>query len=158
MWVNTMTDDSSNPFSHIHKGLDHMNKPAADTDKMEGLGWGYDAEKMRPEVNGKAKQEGLNLEELETLTYLSDTERINCAIEKVIGTASHDLVALSFRASVMRGSVGVKGRGRADVGKMIGGSTPHISVPTTMQKVRRIFTGGSKGKEEETQREEEWSS
>lgn len=151
-----MTEDTSNPFSHIHKGLDHMNKPAADIEKMETMGWGYDPEKMNPEIDGKAgTPKGLAQEELETLTYLTEQERTDLALEKIIGTASHDLVALGYRASYARGSIGVKGRGRADVGKMIGGSTPHISVPTTMQKVRRIFTGRG-GEKKEVQSEEEW--
>lgn len=131
-----------------------MNKPAADVEKMEGLGWGYDEDKLKPEVNGKAEK-ALALEELETLTFLNEQDRVDFAIEKVIATSSHDLVALGFRSSAMRGTIAVKGRGRLSVEKMVGGSTPKISVPTTMQKVRRVFTGG-KEKKEETQVEEEW--
>lgn len=126
-----------------------MNRPAMDIEKMEGLGWGYDSEKMKPEVNGRAEKKGMGLEELETLTFLTEQERTDLAIEKVIGTASHDLVALAYRSSYARGSIAVKGRGRASVEKMVGGSTPKISVPTTMQKVRRIFTGRGGQKETE---------
>lgn len=146
-----MTDES-NPFSHIHKGIDHMSKPANDISKMETLGWGLDAEKMNPQVDGK---EGLNQEELETLTYLTEADRVDLAIEKVFARASMDLPALAFAESYARGSIAVKGRGRTSIEKMVGGSTPKISVPTTMQKVRRVFSGRGE-KKEQVGSEEEW--
>ena len=131
--------DSTNPFSHIHKGLDHMNKPSMDYEKMEDLGWGLEPERMKPEVNGKAVK--LEQELLETLTYLTEAERLDLSIEKVIARAAFDLPALAFDSAFARSSVAVKGRGRADVRAMVGGSTPKISVPTTLQKMRRVFRG-----------------
>ena|SRR5712691_5559149 len=135
--------DSTNPFSHIHKGLDHMNKPSVDYAKMEDLGWGLEPERMRPDLNGKAR-ELLQQEQLETLTFLTESERLDLSIEKVIARATFDLPALAFDQAFARSSVAVKGRGRADVKAMVGGSTPKITVPTTMQKVRRIMTGRGK--------------
>src|SRR2546422_10846960 len=117
------TKDSTNPFSHIHKGLDHMNKPSMDYEKMEDLGWGLEPERMKPEVNGTGKAIKLEQELLETLTYLTESERLDLSIEKVIARAAFDLPALAFDTAFARSSVAVKGRGRGDVRAMVGGAT-----------------------------------
>jgi len=155
-----MADDQSQPWSHYHKALDQMNKPASDLSRIETLGWGYDPDKLDPKVNGKAGAspgqgvqpvaEDLDQEMLETLTFLSPGERLDLSIEKVIGRAVLDLPALGFTEAFARSSIAVKGRGRASVEKMMSGTGQRISVPTTLQKIKRTLVGGQKMAEEQT--------
>ena len=145
-------DNASQPWSHLHVAISHLNKPASDIEKAEGLGFGYDSDKMKTEVNGSAKK-AMEQEELETLTFLNESERLDTSIEKVLATASGDIIGLAYRADFMRSSVAVKGRGRDSVKVIVAGQAPKISVPTTLGKVRRIIS--NRGKEES--REEEWS-
>ena len=139
-------DRASQPWGHIHLGLEHMNKPASDIEKMEGIGWGYDPDKAKTEVNGNGRK-ALDQEELETLTYLNEGERLDCSLEKVLAGLSGDMVGLAYRADFMRSSVSVKGKGREGIIKILGTSTPKISVPTTLSKVREKLTGGKKERE-----------
>ena len=142
----------SQPWGASHVGMKHLSKPASDIERMEGIGWGYDPDKTAPQVDGKATK-ALEQEELETLTYLSEGERETTSIEKVLATMAGDMVGLAYRTDFMRSSIGVKGKGRESIHKITAGNVPKVSVPTTMQKVRRVLTGrgGKKqGEEEET--------
>lgn len=151
-----MSEDKSSPFSHLHKGLDHLSKPANDLEHMDLLGWGYDKEKLEPKKAEQNSNPGLDQEELMTLSFLSEQDRIDLAMENTIARAAFDLPALVFDANYAMGSIGIKGRGRESIHKIMAGTAPKISVPTTMQKVRRIFKGGG-NKKEEVGTEEEWT-
>ena len=92
---------------------------------------------------------------IQTLVILDETERFLLSVDNVLAAAYQDKIALDYNEQFARSSVAVKGQGRKDAKEVIGSIKQSISIPTTLQKVRRILTGrGGEDKKDEVQ--EEW--
>ncbi len=141
-----MTDEGS-PFGHIHKAIDSLNKPSDHLTQAENLGWVYDPRNLSEEINKKYK---IANEMLSTLAVISKEERSSIAAEIVLSKAYGDLFGLEYVIEYMRTSLSIKGKGHDDTVKIVAGSTPKISVPTTMQKVKRVLTGRNGEERKET--------
>lgn len=139
-----MTDENS-PFGHIHKAIDSLNKPSEALPQSQNLGWVYDQRNISEEIN---KKYNLANEMLSSLSVITKDERSLIAAEIVLAKAYGDLFGLEYVIEYMRTSLSIKGKGHDDTVKIVAGSTPKISVPTTMQKVRRILTGNRNGSAE----------
>ena len=112
------------------------------------------------EIFGHVRESHSNLarpdkkDTIQTLVILDETERFLLSVDNVLALAYQDKIALDYNEQYARTSVSVKGQGRTDAKEIIGSVKQSVSIPTTMQKVRRIFTGRG-GKMKETDREVE---
>ena len=145
-----MTDDRSSPFNHINEALKHLAEPSKIHPTGQSMGWIYDWEMLDPKVQSDV----IEIDRLLTQTDLKQAEVEPIAAEIMIATAYNSHTSLSFVIRKLQARISVKRQGRKDTKELVAGTTPKISIPTTMQKVRKVLTGrGHKGDEKV---EEEW--
>ena len=143
-----MTDDRSSPFNHINEALGHLAQPNTIHQTGSRMGWIYEWQMLDPQVQSDI----IEIDKLLTQTDLSKNEVEPIAAELMIATAYNSHTSLSFVIRKLQARISVKRQGRKDTKELVAGTTPKISIPTTMQKVRRVLTG--KGKEKETEEEQ----
>lgn len=141
--------DEGTPWSPIHKGIDRISKPSDAIATPDKIGWVFDVGNITHLVKAK---NAMAQEMLESLSIISKEEKDVISTELTLATAYGDLFALDKVIHLLRLSLAVKGKTHDDILKLIGGSAQKISVPTTMQRVRRVLTGrGGKVEEEVTE-------
>jgi hypothetical protein len=136
-------------FGHIKKTHEDLSKPAKRLKVSNNLAWAYKADNFNPDVNHKDAEEFDQVAN-DTLAILDKEDRFLLSVDNTLATAFGDVFALNFNEHLAHTSIAIKGQGRKDAKEVTGGVKQSISMPTSLQKMRRVLTGrGGKVEEEE---------
>lgn len=151
--------DATDIFGHVKDAHKDLARPADHMSTTDRLAWAFDPDVLNPEVDGhkagpgsqpgQAAAEGIGAEQLESLTVLDQEERFLLSVDNTLAIAYNDVMAADFNQHFARSSIAVKARGRDDALKLQQATNQKISVPTTLQKIRKRFVGGKEQKPEE---------
>jgi hypothetical protein len=134
-------------FAHIRRAHEDAAKPSEHPKATATMGW-------MANLNDLEAGDDKNIlydEMLQSLSIISQKEKQLIAVEMTIGRAINDNVSASLIENLLRLSPSVKGQGRKDLKEIMGGVKQNISMPTSLQKMRRTLTGrGGKTEEVET--------
>lgn len=137
-------------FHHISQAQQNAAKPSEHLRPTAIMGWMSNLQDLEAGDPGGEDENVLTDEMLQSLSIVDKRERDLIAIEMAIGRAANDYVSASLIEHRLRLSPSIKGQGRKDLKEIMGGVKQSISMPTSLQKMRRVLTGrGGKEIEEE---------
>ena len=145
------SDNGIEIFGHIRRAHEDAAQPSLHPRATATMGWMANLSDLEAGEAGEKDENVISDEMLQSLSIIKERERDLVAVEMTIGRAVNDLVSASLIENRLRLSPSVKGQGRKDLKEIMGGVKQNISMPTALQKTRRILTGrGGKVEEAET--------
>lgn len=133
-------------FGHIKTAQNLASHPSDHFESTAQMGWLANLSDQKAGGDKNFFQD----EVLQSLSIINPRLYDALRVEMVVGRACNDYVSSALVEATLRLSPSVKGQGRKDLKEIMGGVKQNISMPTALQKTRRILTGRG-GKEIETE-------